>query len=239
MIEMISGEGALRFGGRWNRPGSTPMGRAHRSPPCPRGVPRRHGRGRNGSHAGWPAGHSGLVRSCRSDSGLTRGRTAATGFTLLELLVVLVLVGLVTTLALPNLERLQRAVTGRTERDYILDQLAGLGREAMLHRRAYVVFGSDGARDAGSPGTAVSTSDAASRGVLVRPAGDTPDSHSHPGHERYRIDLPDGWEIRFDEPLVVYANGFCLGAGLALYHRGAEDVRLELDPPYCRVAPDA
>ena len=149
------------------------------------------------------------------------------------------LVGLVTTLALPNLERLQGAVTGRTERDYILDQLAGLGRQAMLHRRAYVVFGSDRARDAGFPGTAGLTSDAVPRELPARPAGDDPDSQSYPGHERYRIDLPDGWEIRLDRPLVVYANGLCLGAGLALVHRGAENVRLELEPPYCRVAPDA
>lgn len=146
------------------------------------------------------------------------------------------LVGLVTTLALPNLERLQGAVTASTERDYILDQLAGLGREAMLRRRAYVVFGSGGAPEAGFPGTAEETADA---GALRPRNGSAGDGFGLQSHERYAIDLPDGWEIRLDEPLVVYANGLCLGAGLALYHRGAEDVRVDLEPPYCRVAPDA
>ena len=146
------------------------------------------------------------------------------------------LVGLVATLALPNLERLQGAVTASTERDYILDQLAGLGREAMLKRRAYVVFGSGGEQQAGVPGTAGESAAAGSRRPYGDPAGD---GFGTRGHERYPIDLPDGWAIRLDEPLVVYANGLCLGAGVTLYHQGAEDVRLVLDPPYCRVAPDA
>ena len=146
------------------------------------------------------------------------------------------LVGLVATLAFPNLERLQGAVTRKTERDYILDQFAGLGREAMLRRRAYVVFGSPGEQQAGVPGTAGESTAAGSRRPYGDPAGD---GFGTQGHERYPIDLPDGWAIRLDEPLVVYANGLCLGAGLSLYHLGAEDVRLVLDPPYCRVAPDA
>lgn len=162
----------------------------------------------------------------------------APGFTLLELLVVLVLVGLVTTLALPNLERLQAAVTSKTERDHILDQLAGLGREAMLRRRAYVVFGTDHAADTGSPGAAGGAADATAGRPRTEPAAGASGSLSYPGHDRYLVDLPDGWEIRLDKPLVVYANGLCLGAGLVLYHRGAEDVRLELEPPYCRVASD-
>lgn len=230
------GERAPRAG---LRTGRTPMDRTQRSPRCPRDVSRRHGRGRNARHAGRPAGNPGRERRCRPGVDSTRDRTAATGFTLLELLVVLVLVGLVTTLALPNLERLQGAVTAGTERDYILDQLAGLGREAMLRRRAYVVVGSGHAGDVGFPGRAGETAAAGTRGLPARPAGDDSGPASHPGHERYVIDLPDGWEVRLDEPLVVYANGLCLGAGLALYHQGAEDVRVELEPPYCRVAPDA
>ena len=173
------------------------------------------------------------------DRWLEGAESAAPGFTLLELLVVLVLVGLVTALAFPNLERLQGAVTSKTERDYILDQFAGLGREAMLRRRAYVVFGSDRAQDAGRSDIAGGTADATAQDRRAWPAGDGSGPSSFAGHDRYAIDLPEGWEIRLDEPLVVYANGLCLGAGLALYRRGEEDSRIVLDPPYCRVAPDA
>ena len=139
----------------------------------------------------------------------------------------------------PNLERLQGAVTSKTERDYILDQFAGLGRQAMLRRRAYVVFGSDRAQDAGFSDIAGGTADARAQDWRTRSAGDGSGPPSFAGHDRYAIDLPEGWEIRLDEPLVVYANGLCLGAGLALYRRGEEDSRIVLEPPYCRVAPDA
>lgn len=218
------------------RSGRTPMGRAHRSRPGPRGVSRRHGHGRNAGHAGRPTGNPGLEGRRRFGAGSARNRITAPGFTLVELLVVLVLVGLVTTLAFPNLERLQGAVTRKTERDYILDQFAGLGREAMLRRRAYVVFGSGGAAETALAGTAKETADIAVPRPRDGPAGD---GLGLGGHERIAIDLPDGWEIRLDEPLLVYANGLCLGAGLSLYHRGEEDVRVDLEPPYCRVAPDA
>lgn len=124
--------------------------------------------------------------------------------------------GLVTALAMPNLERLSAGVARETERDRILDQFAGLGRRAMLQGRSYVVFGSGGAEDAGPPGASF-------------PAG----------HERYALDLPQGWEVLLDPPLVFLANGACLGAELTLRHRGVEDVRIDLEPPYCRIDADA
>ena len=53
--------------------------------------------------------------------------------------------------------------------------------------------------------------------------------------EPHAIELPDGWEIELDPPLVVRANGVCLGARLVLRHHGTVDVRVELKAPYCRV----
>lgn len=158
------------------------------------------------------------------------------GFTLLELVVVLLLMGLVTTLALPNLERFYAGLSRKTERDSILDQFAGLGRQAMLQGRTYVILGTDGAPEAGLPGPArETTGGAVSGGEHVPSVGYAFDPPPHEVHERYVIDLPEGWEIRLDEPLVVRANGVCLGGELTLYHRGAVDVRLGLEPPYCRI----
>ena len=154
---------------------------------------------------------------------------------MLELTVVLLLMALVTTLAMPNLERLSAGITRKTERDHILDQFVGLGRQAMLQGRSYVVFGAGRAQDAEPPEPARETADAASGGPRARSAGPSSDPSPHAGHERYVIDLPEGWEIRLDPPLVVRTNGVCLGSELILRHGGVVDVRVELEAPYCRI----
>ena len=141
------------------------------------------------------------------------------GFTLLELLVVLALVGLVTAVAAPGLERLYAALTRASERDYVLDQFAGLGLRAMHQGRSFVVFGSEGAPASALPAPAA---------LLVRD-----------GYEPFAIDLPEGWELRLEPPLRVRASGVCLGAELVLQHRGTEDSRLDLQAPWCRIDPDA
>ena len=149
------------------------------------------------------------------------------GFTLLELLVVLVLAGLLVAVAVPGVQSLHGSIVKRTERDYILDQFAVLGRQALLQGRTYLVLST--------------TVDAPHRSSALRAeAGHRPEartilSRSMERFELHAIDLPDGWEIELDAPLVVRANGVCLGAGLILRHRGVVDVRVDLDPPFCRV----
>lgn len=140
-----------------------------------------------------------------------RSTSVAAGFTLLELMVVLALLGLLTALVAPNLQRLFSSVSAATERDYILDQFEGLGRDALARGRAYVVF-------AGEPNV-----DAAA---------------AYPDYEVRPIDLPPTWSFRLDRPLVVRANGFCLGGELTLLHQGTQVVRTSLAPPYCRAEVD-
>ena len=147
---------------------------------------------------------------------------ATSGFTLLELLVVLLLVAMITALVAPNTERLYASIEGKTGRDYILDQFAGLGRMALRHGQAYVVSPS------GPPRSEAAVS-SAPRAVLPLHAGAKP----------YVIDLPEGWSIDLDQPLVVGANGVCFGAELTLRHEGKIEARLALEPPYCHVVTHA
>ena len=117
---------------------------------------------------------------------------------------------------MPNLERLYVSATRASERDYVLDQVAALGREAMLNGRAYVVFG-----NAPPPGP----------DEVIR----------YSDYETYPVDVPEGWRLELDRPLVVLANGVCLGGSLALSHERDEaaPVRVDLAPPYCRVDAEA
>ena len=149
------------------------------------------------------------------------------GFTVLELLVVLVLAGLLVAVAVPGVQSLHGSIVKRTERDYILDQFEALGRQAMLKGRTFLVRSTTGDasdRDDALPTELAHLSEA--RTVL---------SPSMELFEPHVIDLPEGWELELDPPLVVRANGVCLGAGLVLRHHGVEDVRVALKAPYCRV----
>ena len=156
------------------------------------------------------------------------------GFTLLELLVVLALVGLVAAIAFPNLERMAASLTRTTERDHILDQFAGLGRRALHGGRNYVVFGTGDTADAAWSGLPGEGAMGAGRDGAPEVAGLPRD-----GYEPYPIDVPEGWEIRLAPPLVIRANGVCLGAVLTLRRQGAAEERIELEAPWCRVGPDA
>ena len=159
------------------------------------------------------------------------------GFTLLELVVVLALLALVAGLAIPNLERLYAGAVRSTERAYILDQFASLGRRAMQQGRAYVVVWSEAGPS--GRGARVESGDEDRPGTAGRrPSGFALPPAARLDHAAHVIDLPEGWEISFDEPLVVRANGVCLGAELTLRHLGVVDVRVRLEPPFCRVGAD-
>lgn len=133
------------------------------------------------------------------------------GFTLLELLVVLVLGGLLVAVAFPNLQRLYASAERNTGRDHILDQLAALGREAVAQRSAYFLADPERA-DNGLRETAS--------------VGFTP----------YPLELPEGWRLRVEEPVLVRANGVCLGGEVTLLHDDAAPRTVRLEPPLCRVA---
>lgn len=148
------------------------------------------------------------------------------GFTLLELVVVLVLVSVVTALATPNLQRLYGAVARTTERNAILDRFANLGRQALVRRRAYLVVGTDAPDETKIPYSAA-RSDAEDAPAFERV--------SFEQYEPYRMDLPDGWTMHLPAPILVRANGVCLGGEVALSYNGEPDVRLVLEPPYCHV----
>ncbi len=136
----------------------------------------------------------------------------APGFTLLELLVVLVLLGAVVGVALPNLSQLYNSVSARIERDTILDQLGSLGAQAHSQQRTLVVFDS--------------------REPLETQFEQYPSLANYP---QFDLQLPTNWQLHLEQPLIARANGVCLGGELRLIREGVEQMHLNLKPPYCRV----
>ena len=132
------------------------------------------------------------------------------GITLVELVVVLALLAVLAAVALPNLERLTAAMTRDTQLEHILNQIATLGATAMLDGRDYVVLGSD---------------PEAARDLEPRFLGRTP----------YPLDVPDGWEVVMEAPILVRASGVCLGGRVTLLHEEVEPVHVDLEAPFCRV----
>ena len=122
---------------------------------------------------------------------------------------VLALLAVLAALALPNLERLTASVTRDTEREHILNQFAELGAAAMLDGLDYVVVGTD-------------APDAAASEALV-------------GRTRYPLDVPAGWEVVVDAPILARANGVCLGGSATLFHDDLQPHRVDLTAPFCRV----
>lgn len=140
-----------------------------------------------------------------------RGRSGVGGFTLIEVIVVLVILGLLAGLVLPNMPGLFESATRATERDRILDQFAALGAEALRQGRDFAVLGT----------------------------GPDFDPSAYMDFEPYPFVVPEGWEVLVEEPILVRANGVCLGGTVTLRHAEAPPTELELAPPLCRVDPDA
>ena len=142
------------------------------------------------------------------------GRRGSLGFTLLEMLVTLAIVGLAGAIALPNLQSLYEAVARRTDRDAVLDQVSRLGAQARLAGQDLVIW----------PGEADALEQVDS---LV---GATLDAYV-----RHQFRMPPDWRLVLDRPLVVRANGVCLGAAMTLIDNSGRRAEYLLEAPFCRV----
>ena len=133
------------------------------------------------------------------------------GFTLIEMLVVLLLGALLTATVLPAMQRMHDAAQYKTARDALVGRLGELAYEAFASGRSVVLTSSGAAATPGLPGKG---------GEEAQPP--------------YPVEVPEGWVIEVERPIKFAFNGICEGGTLTLRAPGRPPEKLLLEPPLCK-----
>ncbi len=142
-------------------------------------------------------------------------RAAATagqaGFTLLEMLTVMVLLGLASAIALPRLDRWHASMVTRAQLGSIDEALRGAMFAAGAGRRDLLL-------DRGS----------------FEPAGQAagPDARDA---RRVRLALPPGWQVIEIDDAVFLGNGLCRAGKAVLRSTSGAQVHVHVEGPACAI----
>jgi prepilin-type N-terminal cleavage/methylation domain-containing protein len=130
-------------------------------------------------------------------------RRADSGFSLIELVVALAVLGLILMVTLPRLSGLLDRFGFSDKEQRLRDSLAGIG--ATARRTGRTVFLRSTNKSAGDADSA-------------------------------KIDLPGGWTLTVEPPIVFRYDGVCSGGtARATFPEG--ELTYRLDPPFCRPRP--
>ncbi|MBM3535199.1 MAG: prepilin-type N-terminal cleavage/methylation domain-containing protein [Alphaproteobacteria bacterium] len=146
-------------------------------------------------------------------------RREADGFSLLELLLALVLLGLLVSLVLPRLDRLYLSFLFWLDQDRIEREIASLSGRAYLEGKALRL-------STWPPPTLGSA-----QSTHVSPPVSEPTGASD---EAVRPTLPEGWRVMVEPSILFRPDGVCSG-GEAVIQAGDIIRRLRLEPPRCRL----
>jgi prepilin-type N-terminal cleavage/methylation domain-containing protein len=141
-----------------------------------------------------------------------RRRAEPGGFSLIELLIVLGVMGLMGAFALPSVLKMANRTTfslNRQDLERQLDQLP----QAAQRKGINLVLSSTAAEDDVDPPPV--------------PAGRDP----------YPVKIPAGWRITVDAPILYRYDGTCSGGRLRIIAPDAE-ANYRMEPPLCELRPD-
>ena len=142
------------------------------------------------------------------------------GFTLLELLLVIVLLGFLVSLILPRLDQLYLSFLFWLDQDRVEREIAALGGRAYLEGKALSL--------STWPPPAPGSPAAAARSTA---AGTEPLAGSG---EPVKLALPEGWRVVVDPPILFRPDGACSG-GEVVIEAGEVRRSFRLEPPRCRL----
>lgn len=159
----------------------------------------------------------------------------ARGFTLLEVVVVLVIVSMTAALAFPRLSTMAASFTFATERDQFEQTLNGLPYAALRSNSDQLLLGTytDAGRDTRKQprGSLGDTLDPSLRTTsLLQNARE----HLPPVNVSFvTFPLPLGWLMEVEQPIYYRGSGFCTGGRVNLII-GRVEHTYQLRPPLCR-----
>lgn len=169
--------------------------------------------------------HALRLRQRRAGSAFRAG--AARGFTLLEMMVVMLLLGLMTTLVLPSMQRWHDGVEARSQVAALVETLQAAAFAAPTSRKRMVM--DSGSFEPRSPAPKDGTEDARQAGS----AGGATSPVPAPG--RVSLSLPRGWRAERVVEAVFLPSGLCSPGYAALRTEAGAPLLLEVLGPRCSI----
>lgn len=156
------------------------------------------------------------------------------GFTLLEMLVVLVILGLTAGVVVPQMSTMGASFDFSLKREAFEQTLNGLAYQAFRDNQDLLLIGdyTDAGRVEGSepkrdPGASLAAS------MRTLPAAGEERVHQPPLNPAYaQLPLPAGWRATVSAPIYFRASGFC-GGGAVTLEIGRAAYSYELSAPQC------
>lgn len=168
----------------------------------------------------------------RPDAGLF---AAQRGFTLLEVIVVLVIVGMTSAIVFPRLATMASSYEFASQRDTFEQNLNGLSYQTYRENNDKILQGfytAAGREERTQPQRERGTTLAAN--MRTRPMTADAREHLPPVTAAFaEIPMPEGWEVVVDEPIYYRGSGYCSGGTVDLFV-GRLQYSYALRPPLCR-----
>jgi len=146
------------------------------------------------------------------------------GFTLLEMLTVLFVIGLAASLAVPNFSLLFDRLKFSNERDEIFRIINTLPYKALSQNQDFVLIeesikGGNINQNQKKITEIDNIIESPFRSVNLTPL---------------ELNFPDGWKLKIPQPIFYRASGFCGGGSITL-EVGSLEYSFILESPYCQI----